>query len=438
MAGLGVSPTTVRLAVAELVREGRVETVSGSGTFIAHRPDTRASLASRGDRSWQTVALGPHHTDVDLLSEVLDPLRSHSGIDTIDLAGGYPDVSLQPTSLVARSMAATGRRPGTFDRAPVEGIGPLRDWFGERVGPGRDRDVLITPGGQAALLLVFRSLGLPGDTVLMESPTYVGAIAAARAAGLTPVPVPVDRAGLLPDELAEAARRTGATLAYLQPRFHNPTGITLAGERRAGVMALADARGLVLVEDDWLIDLDDPVTARPPLAADDPDGHVIHVHSLTKSVAPGLRIAGVSAVGAVARRLRSGRAVEDFFVSPILQEIALEVVTSPSWPRHLRRLGSLLAHRQAVLRAALSRAGGWSGEQTGGPLHLWLEPPPGVDPDELRSAALRHGVLIVSGTQWHAGDPPAPRVRISNAAGPPAAIDEGVRRLAAAVDGIIG
>ena len=109
--------------------------------------------------------------------------------------------------------------------------------------------------------LTFRSLGLVGDVVLMESPTYVGAIAAARAAGLVPVPVPLDRERLLIDQLEVALKRTGAKMLYLQPRFHNPTGATLSHDRRDPLMELTSRRGLTIVEDDWLRDLDDPKTA---------------------------------------------------------------------------------------------------------------------------------------------------------------------------------
>lgn len=427
MAELGVSPTTVRRAVAELTRARRVETVPGRGTFIARPP---RATPTPGDRSWQTVALGAAGPGDDVLA----PLRMTPTPDTIDLAGGYPETGLHPTNLIARAMRNAARRPGVFGRAPGEGVRPLRDWFADQLGPETGHEVIITPGGQPALSLVFRSLALPGDTVLMESPTYVGAVAAARAAGLLPVPVPVDGGGVRVEELAAARTRSGSRILYLQPRFHNPTGVTLGPTRRLAVMELATRHDLVIVEDDWLQDLDDPLRRPPPLVADDPHGHVVHIRSLTKSISPAVRIAGVAAAGAIFDRIRSTRAVEDFFVSPILQETALNVVTDPAWDRHLARLRLRLAERQALLRRGLETIGVDPDSATGGPLHLWVGSPRNLDPDRLRTAALRNGVSVVSGTGWYPGDVPARRIRLSNAAVPPAEITTGLARLAAAVD----
>ncbi len=427
MSQLGVSPTTVRAAVAELIRSGTVETVPGRGTFVA-APSRRR--ARSGDRAWQTLALGSTITGEDLLA----PLRATPTPDTIDLAGGYPHPGLYPDSLITRALRRAVRRPGVLGRAPVEGIAPLREWFAEQLGPDGGHRVLITPGGQAALSLIFRSLALTGDTVLMESPTYVGAVGAARAAGLVPVPVPMDDRGVLVEGLAAAVDRTGGRILYIQPRFHNPTGATLAPERRPAVMDLARRHGLIVVEDDWLHDLDDPWHRQEPLAADDPDGHVVHVRSLTKSISPAVRIAAVSAAGAIFERIRATRSVEDFFVSPIMQETALDVVTDPAWPRHLERLRSRLAERQELLRDGLEAIGVDPRSVTGGPLHLWMASPRGLDPDELRVAALRNGVSVVSGTSWYPGDVPCGNIRLSNAAGPGAEITVGLERLGRAVD----
>jgi len=421
MADLGVSPSTVRTAVAELVRAGSVETVAGSGTFIL-APPTAGSVSA--NRSWQTIALGSTQGEADLLA----PLRAQQNPDTIDLASGYPGPSLQPTKLLAKALQDATRRPGTFGRAPSDGIGPLRDWFAEQLSPSRNHRVLIAPGGQAALSLIFRSIGLRGEAILMETPTYVGAIAAARSAGLTPVPVPTDSGGVQLGGFEAAVKASGARLCYLQPRFHNPTGATLSPERRAPLMDLASRHNLILIEDDWLYDLD-LAGGHLPLAANDPDGHVVHLRSLTKSVAPALRIAGIAATGAIAERIRSLRGSEDFFVSPILQETALNVVTSPAWDRHLRRLRTELKERRLVLRRALEANNDWCLNIQGGPLHVWLETEDRIDPDELRVSAMRNGVAILSGTAWHPGDAPAKHIRLSVAAANEAEIIEGLARL---------
>ena len=429
MTELGVSPATVRAAVSELVRADRIETISGSGTFILAEPRPQSD---DGDRGWQTAALSPHHLDIDFPG----PLQSTAPPDTIDLASGYPDATLQPIALLTKAMRDAARRPGTYGRAPGEGLEPLRSWFATELHPRGQHDVLITSGGQSALSLIFRSIALPGDTVAMETPTYIGAIAACRAAGLTPAAVTADDSGIRVDQLEAVIEATGARLVYLQPRFHNPTGAHLLAERRQPLMELAAERGLILIEDDWLHDLDDPATRSRPLASNDPNGHVIHIRSLSKSVAPAMRIAGIASQGVIAERLKAMRTVEDFFVSPILQETALNVVTSTGWARHLRAMRLELRTRQAALRDAIAATDCSESNPVGGPLHLWLRLPPHLDALAVRDAALRRGVSIIAGNQWHPSDPRSTHIRLSNASAPVTQIVEGVRRLGSALDAV--
>jgi DNA-binding transcriptional MocR family regulator len=268
--------------------------------------------------------------------------------------------------------------------------------------------------------------------VVVESPTYVGAIVAAGAAGLRVVPVPSDAGGVRPDHLASALRRTGARLFFSQPLYANPHGATLEPQRRTAVLdAVADA-GAFLIEDDWSRDLAIDADPASPLAAEDRDGHVIYVRSLTKSAAPGLRVAAVGARGAAGARLRGARIVDDFFVSGPLQEAALEIVSSPAWRRYRRRLRSELRMRRDALAAALARhlpslevtalpAGG---------LHLWVALPEGTDDVAVAAAAAGEGVIVFPGRPWFPAEPPGPFLRLTYAAAAPEALDEGVRRLA--------
>ena len=226
--------------------------------------------------------------------------------ETLALSSGYLDPRLQPTAAMAAALARAGRRPGAWERGPVEGVAALRAWFAREAG-GRfgAHDVVICPGGQAALVTAVRALAPPGGSVVVESPTYRGALAAVRAAGLTPVPVPSDADGVRPEMLADALERTGARVAYLQPLHANPHGADLSAERRAAVMEVAARSGAFLIEDDWARDLTIDGPAPAPLAADDPDGHVVYVRSLSKGASPGLRVAAVAARGPAGVRLRS-------------------------------------------------------------------------------------------------------------------------------------
>ncbi|GIJ60203.1 aminotransferase-like domain-containing protein [Virgisporangium aurantiacum] len=424
------SPVTVAEAVRRLVAQGLVETRSGRGTFVAARP---SGDAPPPDLAWQTVALGPRRPG----ESELQALLALPPAGAIPLSGGYLDPDLQPTAALGAALARVARQPAAWQRGPAEGRADLRAWFARETGAGLHADdIVICAGGQAALSSAVRSLAEPGDTLLVESPTYLGALATARAAGLRVVPVPVDAEGVRPDQLAAAFARTGARLFYCQPLHANPHGASLAGHRRADVMAAVRAAGAFLIEDDYARDLTIDGDPPPPLVADDPDGHVIYVRSLTKTTAPGLRIAAIGARGPVGARLRAGRLLDDLFVATPLQQATLELVTAPAWSRHRRTLRLALRTRRTALVDALRRhlPGLRYGPVPRGGMHLWVRLPDGVDDVAVATAAAASGVVVFPGRPWFAAEPPAPYLRLTYAAAPPDRMDEAVRRLAMVLD----
>ena len=351
----GASPVTVQRAITALAAEGVLVPRPGRGTFVAAPPVRNGAP----DLAWQEVALGVPRSDDGGLAELLAVPPE----GTLALSSGYLDPQLQPTAALGAALARAGRRPGAWERGPVEGVAALRAWFAREAG-GRfgGHDVVICPGGQAALVTAVRALAPPGGAVVVESPTYRGALAAVRAAGLTPVPVPSDADGVRPAMLADALARTGARVAYLQPLHANPHGADLSAERRAEVMEVAARAGAFLIEDDWARDLTIDGPAPAPLAADDADGHIVYVRSLSKGASPGLRIAAVAARGPAGARLRAARIVEDLFVSAPLQHAALELVSSPGWRRHLKAL------REGCASAATRSPGAGRALRRGGAL----------------------------------------------------------------------
>ncbi|SNY73320.1 DNA-binding transcriptional regulator, MocR family, contains an aminotransferase domain [Paractinoplanes atraurantiacus] len=418
------SPVTVAEAIRRLVAEGLVETRSGRGTFVAPRPTTETPP----DLSWQTVALGPRPAG----ESEMQALLALPPTGAIPLTGGYLDADLQPAAALGAALARAARQPASWQRGPAEGREDLRDWFARQAGGGlRAADMVICPGGQAALSTAFRALASPGDTVLVESPTYLGALAAARACGLRVVPVPADPSGVRPEHLAAAFARTGARLFYCQPLYANPTGATLSADRRAAVTAAVRDAGAFLIEDDYARDLTIDGEPPRPLAADDPDGHVVYVRSLTKSAAPGLRVAAIGARGPAGARLRAARLLDDFFVAGPLQQATLELVTAPSWARHLRALRTALAARRSALLTALHRHLPSMVPSTvpRGGLHLWVALPDGADDIATTTAAAASGVTVFPGRPWYAAEPPGPYLRLTYAAAPADQMDEAIRRL---------
>lgn len=429
-----VSPVTVSRAIAALAAEGVVVSRPGSGTYVA----ARAPLgAASSDTSWQTVTLTDRAVDTRSLT---DGLGAPSA-GTIRLDGGYLHQSLQPTGALSSALARAARRPDAWDRAPTNGLSALRTVFAAQVGAGLTADdVLITAGGQSALSTVFRAVAGPGSPILMESPTYPGAIAAARAAGLRPTPVPMDADGIRTDLLADAFALTGARLLYCQPTFHNPTGVVLVAQRRKQVVELAGAAGAFVVEDDFARHLGHGAPVLPPLVSYDQNGTVVHVTSLTKPAAPSLRIGALLARGPVLERMQAARLVEDFFVARPLQEAALELLGSPAWDRHLRTLATALRERCHVLSDALAlELPDWTlTGRPGGGLHVWLGLPPGADSAAVSRAARRHGVAVNDGSRCFVTEVPDPYLRVGFAAADRTELVEGVRRLKQAASAATG
>ncbi|MFE7756549.1 PLP-dependent aminotransferase family protein [Streptomyces sp. NPDC057418] len=441
-----VSPVTVSRALAQLAAEGLVVTRPGSGAF---RAEPRTHVPEPGDTSWQEVSLsgdsGPEVVPrtVDASGVLVTLAAPPPGV--VEFNGGYLHPSLQPERAMAAALARAGRRPGAWGRPPTDGLSELRAWFAREIGGTlTGDDVLITAGGQSALATALRALAPPGAPVLVESPTYPGMLAAARATGLRPVPVPVDTGGVRPDLLAAAFRATGARVFVCQPLFQNPTGAVLAPDRRAQVVRTAREAGAFVVEDDFARRLvhEDAGPLPAPLVAHDRDGVVVHVCSLTKATSPSLRVGALAARGPVLERLRAIQVVDSFFVPRPLQEAALELVGSPAWGRHLRAVAAELAGRRTAITVAVrSRlpeltlphvpSGGGS---------LWLRlPGPGADEPALVSAALRAGVAVAPGRPYHCAEPPAGHIRLSFAAvAGPAEIAEGVHRLRTACDEVSG
>ena len=417
------SAATVTQALALLSAVGVVRTEPGRGTFVvgaAPLPDS--------DYSWQSQALPRARVDARRVTR----LGAYGAAEDIQLSWGYTAPELQPLDELRAQIARAGRSSRAWSMVPAVGLPDLRRVFAAEyeADPG---DVVILPGGQQALIYALRTLTEPGEPVITESPSYPGTIIAAQAAGVELAAVPADAEGIRTDRLADALERTRARVVYLQPGYANPTGAVLAPHRRAEVLDIAARYGAFVVEDDWArhLGIDSPPPA--PLFMQDPHGHVVTVATLTKAVAPGMRVAALLARGPAGERLRTARLAEDMCVPALMQEAALGLLSSPAWPRHLKRLRSHLAERRDAmvvqLRAheSLFRVG----HVPSGGIHLWVRLPDGEDPAALTARAHDDGVLIGDGSHYYVDEPPAPHIRLSYSAASVPQISEGVRRLAA-------
>lgn len=428
-----VSPVTVQRVVQRLAQAGLVETRPGTGTFVA-----RPRLLARSDFSWQTTALGPARNS----STAVGTAMALNAPDAIAMHSGYPAEELLPTRLVRSALTRAARGSSAVDRPPVAGLGALRAWFandlnaaaGARSSGISADDVIIVPGTQSALTSIFRALAQPGDAVVMESPTYWGAIAAAHQAGLVIVPIARGAAAPTAEALDEALAASGARLFYAQPNFANPTGALWSAEQTRALLDVARARNAFVIDDDWAHDFGIDADARP-IIADDTDGHVVYLRSLTKSVSSSLRVGAVVARGPALARIQVDRTVTDLYISGTLQAAAVDVVTDPGWRSHLVRLRSQLRQRRDTLaHAVVSQFGAdtLTSLPKGG-LNLWLRFDDRVDAGALAARCLAAGLAVAPGTEWFPTEPPGSFLRLNFSGPRPERFDEAVSILAAAL-----
>ncbi|MFB8386832.1 PLP-dependent aminotransferase family protein [Microbacterium sp. NPDC055910] len=428
-----VSPVTVQKALRTLSRHGLIETRPGVGAFVRTVRRARAH-----DYGWQTAALGPPPATLSTVSTALRPTVP----EVISLHSGYPDRELLPEQLVRSALTRAARSDAAVERPPSAGMFELRSWFAAELARQTSaelaaptaRDVIILPGSQLGLGSLFRSIVGPGGTLLVESPTYWGAILAASQVGVTLVPVPTGADGPDLDALERAFVETGARGFYAQPTFANPTGVQWRRSHADAVLDIVRSHGAFLIEDDWAHDFGITSDAAS-LAARDDHGHVVYVRSLTKSVSPAIRVAAVIARGPVRERLLAELQAQTMYVSGVLQAAALDVVTQPAWRTHLRGLRQQLAARRDLLVDAVGAhiPGATIEVIPGGGLNLWVRLDDGTDLARLVKESEARGVLIAAGDEWFPAEPTGSYIRLNFAGPNPGAFDSAARLIGEAL-----
>ena len=434
MAQYGASPVTVTKAMRQLVGMGLVESRPGVGTFV------RAVRAARPvDLAWQTSALGTQRSRFSTLSSTQRALAP----DAIGLNSGYPARELLPERLVRSAILRASRSDAAITRSPAAGLPELQAWFAAELasfGPNgvasaSARDVVIISGSQSGLSSIFRALAGYGSPLLIESPTYWGAIIAAEQAGVVLVPVASGPDGPDPDEVERAFLNTGARAFYAQPTAANPTGARWSADTSHAVLDIVREHGRFLIEDDWAHDL--TIDADPrPVAGYDEDGHVIYLRSLTKSVSPSLRVAAVIARGPARERILTDRVAESMYVSGVLQAAALDVVTQPGWRSHRRNMRRQLRDRRNLLLSSLHELAPAVHVETVpmGGLNLWVRLPDGVDADAVAQGCELRGLILTPGRECFPAEPSAPFVRLNYSGDNPDRFPEAARILGEVVD----
>jgi 2-aminoadipate transaminase len=374
------------------------------------------------------------------------------GRDIISFAPGYPAPELFPWDEFAQIAADLlgSRDADVLQYGPTRGYRPLLDAIASiqrhRGIATTIDDLLVTTGSQQGLDLVARVLTDPGDVILVELPTYVGAVSAFRnlQAALVGVPQEADGIDLAAlDATWERMRREGRRVKFLYvvPNFQNPTGLLIGLEKRQRLLEWAERRDVLIVEDDPYRELyfEDSATEAEvrPIKADDANGRVVYLSSFSKTLAPGYRVAWIAAPPALAAKLEMAKQSEDLLTGSLDQRIIYEACRRGVLERQLPLLRRHYAQKRDVMEDALRREIGTeiSWPKPKGGFFLWVTLPAGVDAGRMIARAIEHGVIYVTGEAFYVNGQGRNTLRLSFSAPTPERIRMGVARLALTLRG---
>ena len=370
-----------------------------------------------------------------------------SGRDIISFAPGYPapdTFAWRDFQAIATDLLAA-QDGGVLQYGPTRGYRPLLDAIlGIQQGrgiPGALEELLVTTGSQQGLDLVARVQIDPGDVILVELPTYVGAITAFRNVQAAMVGVAQEEDGIDLGALDATWERLQAEgrrvkFLYVVPNFQNPTGLLIGLDKRRRLLEWAGRRDVLIVEDDPYRELffEDSASEADvrPIKADDRDGRVVYLSSFSKTLAPGYRVAWISAPPPLAAKLEMAKQAEDLLTGSLDQRIIYEACRRGILDRQLPLLRRHYAHKRDVMEQALRRELGdlvrWPNPKGG--FFLWLTLPGRLDADRMIERAVEHGVIYVAGEAFYVNGEGKNTMRLCFSAPTPERIDAGVSRLA--------
>lgn len=377
-------------------------------------------------------------------SPVRDILKLTQRAEVISFAGGLPAPELFPAEMVAGAYA-TALSPtsvaGALQYSTTEGDPQLRELLARRLA-GRGLashadEILVTTGSQQALGLVASVLLDPGDAVLVESPSYLAALQSFTFAGARLVAAPCDEDGLDPEALPALIAEHAPKFLYVIPTFQNPTGRTLSRARRRRLAQIAAEHGLWIVEDDPYGELRyDGQPLEPVAAHAEARDRTVTVSSLSKVLAPGMRLGFLRAPEALLGALTVAKQAADLHTSTVDQHAARICLQTGTLDAHIDVICAEYRRRRDALLDGLGHAlaGGSTFNRPDGGMFVWARLPEGWDAGALLRTALRHDVAFVPGAPFYATDPDPRTLRLSFTTHAPAEIVEGLRRLRRAVE----
>jgi GntR family transcriptional regulator/MocR family aminotransferase len=443
---LGVNRITVENAYAELEIDGLIYSRMGSGTYVLPASPLLTLPKDGPGAPWplwqQSIEFQSKTNKRKPSDEISRKAARHALRDPINFASGIGDAHLFPAEDFRKVLQTVMRRDGiaALDYGEPNGHAPLRETITHILASQglqtRSDNVLITAGSQQALSLVSQLLLKPGDVILVESPTYSGALDLFRALNFEVVGIPVDGQGMQVEALEKLLQQHHPKLIYTIPNFHNPTGTCLSTPRRRQLIILADRYNVPILEDDFVGDLRYEGRTQPALKALDPGGRVIYVSTFSKILMPGLRVGFLVAEGPIYNALVNFKRVNDLATSTLVQRALEAYVTVGRYQSHLRRSCQIFRKRRDVMLSAIRRYLPTEVrlDPPQGGLFLWLQLPEKLSSEKLLPLAWEEGVTFapgngffpdaLGGINW---------LRLNFVAQGPDQIEEGIKRLGKAI-----
>ncbi|KJR48365.1 Transcriptional regulator, GntR family domain / Aspartate aminotransferase [Desulfosporosinus sp. I2] len=446
---LGVNRTTVVNAYHELVADGLIQPHVGKGTIVSPPQPANPSLGHFSNAkaiqpiSWQnfyTRQSERMHNPV--LASILDEIGEN---DEISFALGSPAGEYYPLEEF-KEISKKVMRPDNwraFEYGPTIGHYPLRqylaDWLSQRGLHTQAQTILITSGSQQGLDLLTKIFLEPGDYIVIEEPSFLGAIGVFKAAGAHILTVPVDQEGLKTDVLEQILSRHRPKFIYTLPTFQNPSGTTMSLARRHKLLELAYQYHIPIVEDDPYSELYYENEPLPSLKSLDEFGHVIYLGTFSKILFPGLRLGWCVAPSQVLEQLSLAKQLVDLHTSTIAQWVMAEFCKQGLLDKHLPIVRNQYRLQRDAMVTALTEFApqGLSWTIPEGGYYLWCELPPDMKAAALLTRAADKKVTFVPGNAFHVNSGGKDRIRLCFARHSETTIREGIYRLCEAISEIL-
>jgi len=428
---LGVNRSTIFNAYRELKALGLVDAHVGRGTAVLKAPAPIPKAIGVPWRQLFRESVARSHDPI-----IADLLALTEREDVISFSIGLPAPELLPLDTLGEYTAELIREVGAplLLHCPTEGHSPLREtlaqWVAARGIRARASDVLVVSGSQQGLDLVARIFIDPGDVVVVEEPTYIGALQSFRVAGAKIIGIPVDEDGMRTDILASILERERPKLIYTLPTYQNPSGAVMSVERRRHLLELALRWHVPILEDDPYSELRYEGEPLPSLKALDENDLVLYQSTFSKALFPGLRIGYLVVPPVVLRQLTLAKQGADLHSNSFSQYLLERFVRDGHFTTHIEKTKTAYRRRRDRMAAALLRdpSIGLEFAVPKGGFYIWCRLPDGVEQSALLANAAARGVVFLPGRACYPREPTENCLRLNFSHASEENIDVGIER----------